>query len=115
MAGILQRVPKILVSNEISKTAKLVIAGPILKLFNKILDSSIYPSQWKYDILTPIHKSGGKDRHGNNSSPTGNLEYRGNSYCKVRDTVFSLDYIVIVKELYGLSEVVVFQSVSAAC
>ena len=49
------------ISNEILKTAKLVIAGPTLKLFNKILDSSIYPSQWKYDILTPIHKSGGKD------------------------------------------------------
>ena len=37
-------------------------------------------------------------RHGNNSSPTGNLEYRGNSYCKVRSIVFVLDYKRNVKE-----------------
>ena len=43
-------------------------------------------------------------RHGNNSSPTWNLEYRGNSYCEVRDTVFVLDYNIIVKELQGLSQ-----------
>ena len=33
---------------------------PILNLFNKILDSSVYPSTWKLDILTPLHKSGDK-------------------------------------------------------
>ena len=49
------------ISNEILKTAKSVIAEPTLKLFNTILESSIYPTQWKLDILTPIHKSGGKD------------------------------------------------------
>ena len=49
------------ITNEILKAAKLVIAGPTIKLFNKILDSSIYPSQWKCDILSPIHKSGSKD------------------------------------------------------
>ena len=54
-------------------------------------------------------------RHGNNSSPTGNLEYRGNSYYEVRDTDFDLDYTIIVKELQGLSQVAVLQSVSAAC
>ena len=54
-------------------------------------------------------------RHGNNSSPTGNLKYRGNSYCKVQDTVFVLDYNISVKELQGLSQVAVLQSVSAAC
>ena len=30
-------------------------------------------------------------RHGNTSCPTGNQEYRGNSYCEVRDPVFILD------------------------
>ena len=43
----------------------------------------------------------GQRRHGNNSSPTGNLKYRGNSYCKVRDTV--LDHNVIIKESYKAS------------
>ena len=36
-------------------------------------------------------------RHENNSSPTGHLIYRGNSYCEVQDTVFDLDHNVIVK------------------
>ena len=49
-----------MISNEILKTAKLVISEPILRLFNSILSSSIYPSQWKMDILSPIHKSGEK-------------------------------------------------------
>ena len=49
------------ISNEILKTSKLVIAEPTLRLFNTILSSSIYPSQWKLDILSPIHKSGEKD------------------------------------------------------
>ena len=42
------------ISNELLKTAKLVIARPTLKLFNAI------PSQWKLDILSPIYKSGEK-------------------------------------------------------
>ena len=49
------------VSNEVLKTAKLVIARPTLQLFNSILSSGIYPSQWKRDILSPIHKSGEKN------------------------------------------------------
>ena len=48
------------ISNEILKAAKLVIANPVVKLFNSILSNSIYPSQWKLDILSPIHKSGDK-------------------------------------------------------
>ena len=47
--------------NELLKTAKLVIAEPTLRLFNAILSSSTYPSQWKLDILSPIHKSGEKN------------------------------------------------------
>ena len=49
------------ISNELLKTAKLVIARPTIQLFNAILGSSIYPSQWKLDILSPIHKSGEKN------------------------------------------------------
>ena len=49
------------ISNEILKTSKLVIVRPALTLFNTILSSGIYPTQWKFDILTPIHKSGVKN------------------------------------------------------
>ena len=48
------------VSNEMLKAAKLVIAKPLLNLFNAILSSATYPSAWKDDILSPLHKSGEK-------------------------------------------------------
>ena len=37
-------------------------------------------------------------RPGNNSSPTGRLEYRCNSYCEVRNAVFDINHVVMVKE-----------------
>ena len=49
-----------MVTNEILKTGKLIITQPLLLLFNKILDYSVYPSQWKCDILSPLHKAGEK-------------------------------------------------------
>ena len=49
------------ISNEILKVAKLVIARPVLRLFNAILSSGTYPTQWKLDILSPLHKSGEKN------------------------------------------------------
>ena len=48
------------VTNEMLKAGRHIIAEPVLSLFTKILDSSIYPSSWKLDILTPLHKSGEK-------------------------------------------------------
>ena len=48
------------VSNEILKAGKLVLVEPLLKLFNPILSSTLYPSDWKLDILSPLHKSGEK-------------------------------------------------------
>ena len=48
------------ISNEILKAGKLVLANPLLKLFNPILNSTLYPSSWKLDILSPLHKSGEK-------------------------------------------------------
>ena len=48
------------ISNEILKAGKLVLAAPMLKLFNSILSSTLYPSDWKLDILSPLHKSGEK-------------------------------------------------------
>ena len=48
------------ISNEMLKTSKLILADPILILFNSILENSIYPSQWSLDILTPLHKKNEK-------------------------------------------------------
>jgi hypothetical protein len=56
------------VSNEILKAGRLIIATPMLKLFNAILSSTLYPTFWKLDILSPLHKSDEK------SEPT---NYRG--------------------------------------
>ena len=47
-----------IVSNEMLKTSKLVIVNQLLKVFNTIFSSTIYPSSWKKSILTPIHKAG---------------------------------------------------------
>ena len=49
------------ISNEMLKIGGNIIIEPLLKLFNSILNQSLYPSAWKYDILHPIHKSGVKD------------------------------------------------------
>ena len=49
------------ISNEMLKTGGPIIFDQILKLFNQIYESSLYPGVWKYDILNPIHKSGEKD------------------------------------------------------
>ena len=49
------------ISNEMLKAGKLVLVGPMLVLFNAILSSTLYPSQWKPDILTPLHKSNEKN------------------------------------------------------
>ena len=49
------------ISNEMLKVGGPIISEPLLKLFNCILNSSVYPNPWKYDILHPIHKSSEKD------------------------------------------------------
>ena len=49
------------ISNEMLKVSGVIVFEPLLKLFNTILNNTVYPSVWKYDILHPIHKSGEKD------------------------------------------------------
>ena len=44
------------ISNEMLKASKLILAEPILSVFNSVLQNSIYPKQWSLDILTPLHK-----------------------------------------------------------
>ena len=53
------------ISNEILKASKQIISEPVLILFNAILSSSLYPTSWKYDILTPLHKSNEKNEPNN--------------------------------------------------
>ena len=53
------------VTNEMLKSSMPVLLDPIFLLFQTIIDSSIYPSSWKVDILSPIHKKGPKDDQNN--------------------------------------------------
>ena len=47
-----------MVCNEMIKTGSDELAEPLLLLFNSVHETGIYPSQWKQDILQPLHKSG---------------------------------------------------------
>jgi hypothetical protein len=47
------------------QVCKEMLKSGKLKLFNKILTETIYTSPWKLDILSPLHKSGGKPDPGN--------------------------------------------------
>ena len=49
------------VTNEMIKIGFNTLAQPFLLLFNSILANNIYPTNWKYDLLGPIHKGGPKD------------------------------------------------------
>ena len=49
------------VLNEMLKCAAPIISKPLLGFFNTILESNIYPSPWKNDVLGPLHKSGPLD------------------------------------------------------
>jgi len=42
---------------EIAKT----VAEPLTKLFNKSLQSGVFPDEWKRCNMTPIHKGGSTD------------------------------------------------------
>ena len=49
-----------LISNEIIKYSSMVTCKAITKLFNLILDSGKYPSNWRKLFIIPLHKSGDK-------------------------------------------------------
>ena len=67
------------ITNEILKAGR---HQRVLKLFNKIFESSIYPTLWKLDILTPLHKSGEKIYNDkkvlNKLVPSKNQQFRPN-------------------------------------
>ena len=49
-----------LVNNEMLKLSFETMHSPIILLFNTILKFNLYPSEWKKDLLGPLHKSGDK-------------------------------------------------------
>ena len=53
------------ITNEILKTSGKIYRGAFLHLFNTIGKVCLYPSDWKKDILHPIHKSNEKDEPNN--------------------------------------------------
>ena len=70
------------VSNEMLKVSKNVLVQPLEILFNRILESGIYPSKWSKDILTPLHKSGDKN-DANNYRGISVSSCLGKLFCKV--------------------------------
>ena len=43
-------------SPKLLKLSAPVIAGPLTKLFNRCIISSVWPSQWKLSNVTPVYK-----------------------------------------------------------
>ena len=48
------------ISNEMLKAGKDTLHQVLLPIFNTSLSFNLYPTQWKKDILSPLHKSGDK-------------------------------------------------------
>ena len=48
------------VTNEMIKASMPALLDPIFLLFKTLIENSLYPTTWKTDILSPIHKKGGE-------------------------------------------------------
>ena len=46
------------IPNEILKTCVPLMIEPITKLFNSILTNGLFPKQWTFQTLSPLHKKG---------------------------------------------------------
>ena len=44
-----------LINNEMLKLSFETMHGPLVMLFNTILKFNLYPSEWKKDLLGPLH------------------------------------------------------------
>ena len=47
-----------MITTEMIKSGLDILINPMTKLFNTILRNGIYPNEWSYSLITPIHKSG---------------------------------------------------------
>ena len=68
------------ISNEMLKVSKLIIVNQLLSLFNNILSTSLYPTAWKQNVLSPLHKSGPLADPGN---------FRGIAVCSCLGKLFN--------------------------
>ena len=50
-----------IIINEMLKTGQQQLHGPLLKLFNTVFSSGIYPAQWSQGYINPIYKKGSRD------------------------------------------------------
>ena len=68
------------IANEMMKCGLSVLCTPLTKIFNSILNKGQFPSLWRKDYITPIHKSGA------HSDPN---NYRGITICSNLGKVFT--------------------------
>ena len=68
------------IGNDILKKAKIVLIQLLHSLFNKVLDTGIFPHEWSRAIIIPIHKHGDKENPNN---------YRGISLLSCISKVFT--------------------------
>ena len=55
-----------LISPRVFKATKRSISKPLCMLFNKSLQTSVYPTSWKSAIIVPLYKKGTKELSSNN-------------------------------------------------
>lgn len=83
------------------KKCAVSLAEPVAKLFNKSLNSGIFPSIWKKAFVTPVHKSGSKNDV-KNYRAISKMSQLGKVFEKmVTDVLFSTFKSVIIPEQHG--------------
>ena len=68
------------IGNEMLKKSKLVLVPLLEKLFNKLLETGIFPNEWCRAIIVPVHKKGNRENPNN---------YRGISLLSSISKVFT--------------------------
>ncbi len=53
------------IPNIFLKNTANVIAYPLYLIFSRCLDEGVFPEEWKFSLITPIHKKGPKDNVAN--------------------------------------------------
>ena len=88
------------------KKIATVIADPLSKLFNRIIESGEYPSEFKKSVIIPLHKGGSK-MNLTNYRPISLIDNYGKIFEKIlkkRITNFLEKYKVLSSQQYGFRE-----------
>jgi hypothetical protein len=84
----------------LKKTAN-VVAYPLYLIFTKCLDEGVFPKEWKFSLITPIHKKGPKDNVAN-YRPIAKLSCIGKIFEKLlTDSIFITISNKIMLQQYG--------------